>query len=228
MIGINVDFRNVEGYPHIDLARQLQPAFVRCVSHPAQEASAYIYHVNGIPIVPVITGESIQPDGSIYVMRHAAAVQGMNEVMEGGHATWPGTSDVQEITDTWLRIRDTVWALHGDWFPLIGPGISYPRADIWRLLRPRLEGVTAAACHVYPMATGDTLTLLKSRLKAFRDVEPNLPLVCTEFDSTWPDHLAVLRAIQLYCDQACHFNWRNVEQHAMWGNEKLGILRWAA
>lgn len=228
MIGINLDFRNDAGYPHIDLARQLRPAFVRCVSHPDQETGAYGYHLAGIPIVPVVTGESILPNGEFYIMREATGFQLMNEVLEGGEATWPGTTNLQELEDTWHRIKDAVWSLHGEWFPLIAPGSAYPRADVWRTLRPRLSGVTAAACHVYPMATGHSLSTIKTKLREFRDVEPNLPLLCTEYDSTWPNHLAVYRALRTYCDGIAHFNWRNVEQHAMFNNEKLGILRWAA
>lgn len=226
MLGLNVDFRNADGYPSIDLVRQLQPAFVRCVSHPDQENGAFGYHIAGIPIVAVFTGESW--DAGKYVMQHCTAVQGMNEPLEGGHATWPGTVVLQEIEDIWLQIRDAVWQRHGDWFPLIGPGLAYTRSDLWHQLRWRLQGVTAAACHVYPMATGHSLTTIKAKLREFRDVAPELPLICTEWDSEYPDHLRTYDAIRTYCRQAAHFNWHNVPQHAMWGNEKLGVLRWVA
>lgn len=225
MLGVNLDYRYTAGYPSIEDVRRHGIGWVRCVSLEVMEFWAGRYLAEGCRVIAVYTGESEQ--AGRYVMTNASAVQIGNEPLMGHNASWP-SGDAQKVVDTWMRVRDRVWRQRGDWFPLMGPGIWSQREDLWLQLADRLEGVTSAAVHVYPDASGHTVADVRTHLETYRSVRPDLPLVCTEWMARWPVSLDVARAIDDSCDSRLWYTWNDPGQphHALEHTPELGILAW--
>lgn len=227
VLGLNVDFRYPEGYPSIDDVHRYGIGWARCVSLPAMESWAGAYLRAGCRVLAVYTGESEQ--AGQYVMGSCSAVQIGNEPMMGHDAAWPA-GGAQEMVDTWLRVKDIVWNLHGEWFPLVGPALWSQDYLKWRQLAQRLEGVTAAAVHVYPEPSGHTLEQVGNHLQRYRAVRSDLPLMATEWTSRWDKVLSVARMIDTYCTHRLWYTWNDPGQphHALSGTPELGILSLAA
>lgn len=226
MLGTNADARYAGGAPTVDELNRHGIGIVRLLSLPANEAYAEQCLANGTRVIAVYTGES-ELAGK-YVLDAASAVQIGNEPMMGLAASWPA-GNAAGVVSTWMRVRDYVWDKHGVWFPLVGPGIWSQRADLWKRVADRLEGVVAAAVHVYPDASGHTQAEVVKYLLAYREVRADLPLLCSEWTARWPRTLEVVRALDEYCDDRAWYTWADPGQphHTLVGTPELGILAMA-
>lgn len=225
--GTNLDYRYAGGSPTIEQVQQFGIRIARYISLPENEYQAENTRLAGCRGIAVYTGES--ENAGKYVMQNAGAIQIGNEPFMGGGATWPA-GDAQAMVDTWLRVRDVVWAKHGEWFPLIGPGLWVQDYAKWATIANRLEGITAAAAHVYPEPSGQSELSVRNLLARYRNVRPDIPLICTEWSARWPNVLPIARAIDTYCSARLWYTWDDPGQphHRLIGTPELGILAAAA
>jgi len=222
---VNVDFRYDAGYPYWREALRWGVSGVRCTSLPAMDDAAGNYLSKGIRPIGIFTGESNK--AGLYVMQNITALQIGNEPFMDGDASWP-TGDADDFVNVWSHVANVVLADRQD-LPLIGPGIWVNDVQAWASIAHRLPRLSAAAVHVYLDTLGYSITSLKSALKAFRAVRPDLPLLCTEWSARQPRVLEVSRAIDTYCDRRYWFAWgAGVPGHELAGTAELGILSLAA
>lgn len=228
MVDRCVDFRYPEGYPDWRKALADGTRVVRCISLPEMEADAAIHQEHGIRVIGVYTGES--DNAGRYVMTNISALIIGNEpgfIYQSGEASWPaGTID--DMVNVWGYVANVlVPAVHGTCFPLIGPGIWCQDFASWAQLAPYLPGLSAAAVHVYPGPSGQTVAQVRSVLASYRAVRPDLPLLCTEWTARQPNVLAYARAIDAYCTMKLWYG-PGVAGHELEGTPEFGILTLAS
>ena len=217
--GVNVDFRYEAGYPPLLNAQKLGLRWARVISLPVMEYWAEQLLLHGCQVIAVYTGES--EDAGRYVMNACSVLQIGNEPFMNGAATWPA-GNANKFVQTWLDVRDLAWRKHGEWFPLMGPGMWIQDYGKWASIADRIEGVTTAACHVYDHTPASARTLLGR----YRDVRPDLPLVTTEWTARWPDTLPLARVIDEFCTARCWYTWNDPGQphHTLAATPEMGIL----
>lgn len=219
MFSVNVDFRYAAGYPHWRDALRFGIDWVRCTSLPEMEEAALEYLSHGIQVLAIYTGES--DNAGRYVMRNCSALQIGNEWAMGGEASWPtGTAD--DFVNVWSHVANVlVPAIHPQGLPLVGPGLWIQDYGNWRKIAHRLPGLSAAACHVYNLASSQ-IGYYASR---YRNTRVDLPLICSEWTARQPDTLAVAREIDRYCEKKMWFAFGNgVPGHELVGTPELGVL----
>jgi hypothetical protein len=217
--GVNLDFRYDAGYPPLLTARRLGLTWVRVISLPVMEYWAEQLLLHGCQVIAVYTGES--EAAGRYVMNSASVLQVGNEPFMGGAATWPA-GNANAFVKKWLEVRDLVWDKHGQWFPLMGPGMWVQDYSKWASIADRIEGVTTAAVHVY----GHSPEQARPLLERYRAVRPDIPLFCSEWMARWPDTLALARTIDTFCTGRCWYTWDNPGEphHTLAATPEMGIL----
>jgi len=228
-LGVNVDPRWEAGRPSIDQVRRNAITWVRMTSLPENEDYAAECLANGARTLAIYTGES--DNGGKYVLRAASAIQVGNEPQfaMNGDASWP-TGGPDDMVNVWNHVTKVlIPSVHPGGIPLVGPGIWDKDFQQWALVAGRLQGISAAAVHVYPGASGHTLTQTRAFLAKYRAVRADLPLLCTEW-RVWGDQLlATARAIDTYCDHKFIFAWSDgVPGHGINGKPDQGVLALAA
>ena len=221
----NVDFRYPGNVPPLEKALADGTRIVRCISLPEQEQGASQFLAAGIRVIAVYTGES--DNAGRYVMHNCSALQVGNEpefAYPGDISAWPtGTAD--DLANVWSYVTQVlVPAVHPNGFPLIGPGFWCQDYAKWAQVAGRLEGISAAAVHVYPGPSGQTPSAVRSYLSKFRAVRPDLPLICTEYHlgDSW---LAYARGIDTYCDARLWEGYQGANNMGdLEGNPAYGIL----
>jgi len=222
---VNVDPRWDEGAPDMQDARRYGLKMVRLISLPENEHYAAECLVNGIQVLAIYTGES--NNAGNYVMQQASAIQIGNEPQfaMNGAASWPtGTAD--DMVNVWNHVANVlVPQVHPKGIPLVGPGIWMQDHARWVMIADRLPGLSAAAVHVYNATERD----VAYHLPRYRNVRPDLPLLCAEWTARGRDLLLVARAIDRYCARKIWYSWGpGVPGHALVGTPEFGVLALSA
>ena len=217
--GCNMDFRYDAGYPPLIVAQRLGLKWARVISLPIMEYWSEQLLLHGVQVVACYTGES--ENAGRYVLSNCSVLQIGNEPFMNGDASWPA-GNANKVTDVWLQTRDIAWRKHGEWFPLMAPALWAQDYSKWASIADRIEGVTTAAVHVY----GHSPERARELLQRYRDVRPDLPLVCTEWMARWPDVLPIARAIDAYCSARLWYTWNDPGQphHTLAATPEMGIL----
>lgn len=192
------DFRYLEGHPGIDKAQRDGTRVVRVISLPAMEDWARRYIAAGIRVFAVYTGESNEAGG--YVMRNCSALIIGNEpgfAYPQHEAAWPtGTAD--DYVNVYSHVANVLVPEQHPGLPLLGAGFWAHDYEKWRDVTWRLPNLSGAVVHVYPIATGHSVATTTTHLRYYRNVRPDLPLVCGEY-TVRGNVLAWARAIDTYC-----------------------------
>jgi hypothetical protein len=219
---VNADFRYAEGYPtHRDVARYGIRA-MRVTSLPEMEPLAASFLERGVQVLAIYTGESDRTGQ--YVMYHCSALQIGNEPFMDGAASWP-TGSVDDFVNVWHHVANVLVPQKHAYLPLVGPGLWAQDYQRWAKVATRLPGLSAAAVHCYPEPSGQSVSSLKWYLARYRNVRPDLPLICTEWTSRTTT-LEYQRAIASYCDELYWFTWGGGvgDYHKLDGSADLGTL----
>jgi hypothetical protein len=218
VVGINVDPRFTAGYPPLLDAKRHGVRWERVVSLPENESYGAERLNAGIRVIAVFTSES--NDAGLYAMSNASAIQIGNEPFMGGDASWP-TGSADDFVNVWSHIANVV--VKGR-LPLIGPGIWCQDYGNWAQIANRLPGLSAAAVHVYPEPSLQTVSSVKSYLSKYRAVRSDLPLICTEWH-TRTNVLAYARAIDSYCDAKLWYSYGPGQPGMeLVGTEQFGVV----
>lgn len=217
-----VDFRYSEGHPGWEKALLDGTRAVRVISLPEMEMQAKVYLEAGIRVFAVYTGESDQANR--YVMRNCSALIIGNEpkwVYPHHIAAWPdGTAN--DYVNVFSHVANVLVPEQHPGLPLLGAGFWAHHYAEWAKVAGRLPNLSGATVHVYPIATGHSLATVKKHLQLYRDVRPDLPLVCGEY-TVRGNALAWSKTLDTYCTKKFWYGPGD-PTHALEGSDEYGIL----
>lgn len=222
---INSDFRYDGGYPSHHDAQRYGIRAQRVISLPQMEPLAASFLEKGIRVLAIYTGES--NNAGNYVMHNCSALQIGNEPFMDGAASWP-TGNADDFVNVWNHVAKVLVPQKHDYLPLVGPGIWAQDYLKWAQIANRLPDLSAAAVHCYPEPSGQTPSSLKWYLARFKNLRPDLPLICTEWTARGitNDPIEYQRAIATYCEDQYWFAWSGgvSDYHKLDGSAELGLL----
>jgi len=217
-----VDFRYQAGHPGIDKALADGTQAVRCISLPAMEDYAETYLMAGIRVFAVYTGESNERGN--YIMRNCSALIIGNEpgfAYPHHEAAWP-LGSAEDYINVYSHVANVLVPAQHPGLPLLGAGFWAHDYDQWARVSYWLPNLSGAVVHVYPIATGHSVSTTRDHLRRYRDVRPELPLICGEY-TVRGNALQWAKAIDTYCTRRFWYG-PGSEVHALEGTPEYGIL----